>query len=149
MLIDVLLLFGKFIKRKKNHVHIWARHSWTELTIKVNLTLYKLIKNIKGIKFVETKYNSLELIKNSLFIATITGSVAIEASILGKKSLAFGKPWYMGCPNTFIWDADITYNQLIHSPLEPISSFNICFILLHGIAHVLDRVGGSSCFFIA
>jgi len=83
---------------------------------------YKLIKNIKGIKFVDTKYNSLELIKNSLFIATITGSVAIEASILGKKSLAFGKPWYMGCPNTFIWDGDITYNQLIHSPLEPISN---------------------------
>ena len=73
-------------------------------------------------KLVDTKYDSLELIKNSLFIATITGSVAIEASILGKKSLAFGKPWYMGCPNTFIWDGDITYNQLIHSPLEPISN---------------------------
>ena len=59
---------------------------------------YNLIKNIKGVKLIDVKHDSLDLIKRSLFTVTITGSVAIEASILGKKSLVFGKPWYKGCP---------------------------------------------------
>ena len=75
---------------------------------------YNLIKNIKGVKLIDVKHDSLDLIKRSLFTVTITGSVAIEASILGKKSLVFGKPWYKGCPNTFIWNENLDFKTFIN-----------------------------------
>ena len=79
---------------------------------------YKLIKNVKNIKFIDNKFNSLDLIKKSSLVITITGSVALEASILGKKSLAFGNPWYTGCPNIFSWNKNLSFNQIIDSPIS-------------------------------
>jgi len=75
---------------------------------------YNLVKNIKGVKLIDVKHESLELIKRSLLTVTITGSVALEASILGKKSLVFGQPWYKGCPNTFIWNENLNFNNIIN-----------------------------------
>ncbi len=82
---------------------------------------YKLIKNIKGLKLVDIKEDSLKLLKNSLFIATITGSMAIEASVLGKKSLIFGNAWHQGCPNSFKWSKKLTYDDINNADLEPTS----------------------------
>lgn len=64
---------------------------------------YKLIKNVDGVELVDTHMDSFKLIRNSIGVATITGSVALEAAILGKKSIVFGQAWYTGCPNTFLW----------------------------------------------
>jgi len=76
---------------------------------------YKLLNNIKGLKIIDPNFNSKHLIKNSLLTVTITGSVAIEASILGKKALTFGNPWYNGCPNIFIWNEGLLFNDVINS----------------------------------
>lgn len=62
---------------------------------------YELIKNVKNLKLIDTNENTIKLILNSLFVATITGTVALEASILGKNALYFGNPWYRDLPNTF------------------------------------------------
>jgi hypothetical protein len=62
---------------------------------------YNNLKNINGVRIVDTKINSLKLIKNSIFVSTITGSLALEAAILGKKSVIFAETWYSGCPNVY------------------------------------------------
>ena len=72
---------------------------------------YNLIKNIKNLTIVDTNTNSIELLLRSEFITTITGSVALEASILGKKTLTFGNTWYNGCPNTIKWNELLTYEE--------------------------------------
>ena len=43
--------------------------------------------------------DNIELIKNAELTATITGTVALEASILGRKAITFGSTWFPGCPN--------------------------------------------------
>ena len=72
---------------------------------------YSLIKNIKNLTIVDTNTNSIELLLRSEFITTITGSVALEGSILGKKTLTFGNTWYNGCPNTIKWNELLTYEE--------------------------------------
>ena len=76
---------------------------------------YELIKNLDKVKFVGFEENSLELIKHSIFVSTISGSVALEASVIGKKSLIFGDIWFKGCPNVFSWSNNLTYDQIIKS----------------------------------
>ena len=48
-----------------------------------------------------------------MFVATITGTVALEAAILEKKTIFFGEPWYKGMPNTFQWSKNIEYDNFI------------------------------------
>ena len=79
---------------------------------------YNLIKNIDGVKLVDMDYNSIELILKSKFVATITGSVALESSILGKPSLTFGSTWYAGCPNIISWDKDTKYEQIVNLKIQ-------------------------------
>tara|TARA_B100001248_G_scaffold102868_1_gene76598 strand:- start:14286 stop:15767 length:1482 start_codon:yes stop_codon:yes gene_type:complete len=82
---------------------------------------YNLIKNIKGIKLVKSSFDSIELINKSEFIATISGSVAVEASILGKKAITFGSTWYKGCPNVYQWDELSSYNHLNELRIKPVN----------------------------
>ena len=61
---------------------------------------YSVLGSLSGVTIVPIETNSLELIANATAIATITGTVAIEAALLGKSSIVFGSPWYKGLPNT-------------------------------------------------
>ena len=79
---------------------------------------YKLIKNIKGVQMISSKYNSTELIQKSELISTITGTVALESAILGKKSLTFGSTYYDGCPNIFKWNDKLTYDEIINTEIR-------------------------------
>lgn len=75
---------------------------------------YQLIKNIKGVKFVDFNLNSIDLIKKSELVVSITGTVALEAAILGKKSITFGSVWYDKCPNIFLFEDLISYDEVIN-----------------------------------
>lgn len=81
---------------------------------------YNLIRNTKGLRIIDVNENSVQLIQNSLFISTITGTVALEASILGKKALTFGSTWFPDCPNTFKWNQGLSYRDIIEQKVESI-----------------------------
>ena len=76
---------------------------------------YDLIRNISGVTLVHHNVSTLNLIKNSVFTATVTGTVGFESSILGKKSIIFGNSWYDGCPNTLKWNDDLSYAEIINA----------------------------------
>ena len=79
---------------------------------------YNLIKNVEGVKLAPIFYNSIQLMLKSKFVATITGSVALEASVLGIKTLTFGQTWYKGLPNTYSWKKNISYESIISQEIE-------------------------------
>ena len=80
--------------------------------------IYNLIKNIKGVRFLGPFENSVELQKKCVFVATITGSIAIEAAVLGKKTIMFGRTWFSGCPNTIAWDDCTDYQHLLDQKIS-------------------------------
>ena len=71
--------------------------------------------------------DSLELIRKSVFVSSISGTVA-ESAIMWKTTLIFGDAWYAGCPNIFKWSDTISYNFIVDyvcQPPEAITEFLI------------------------
>ena len=61
---------------------------------------YRLAAGIEGVTLVRPDTPSRTLIEGSTFVASLTGSAALEAAILGRRALTFGTCWYEGAPNT-------------------------------------------------
>jgi hypothetical protein len=74
---------------------------------------YRVLQNIYNVKFLSPNENSYRLIQNSLFTCSITGSVALESSIMGKKSIIFGSAWFDDCPNIFNWSEKLDFDKFI------------------------------------
>lgn len=79
---------------------------------------YKAVSTLPNIEFVSIDYTASMLIKNALFIATQTGSAALEAAILGKKSLIFGTPWFLGAPNLYNFGS-LSFEKLMNQDVYP------------------------------
>ena len=89
---------------------------------------YNLLNNIKGVTLVGNDIDSLELIRKSIFVSSISGTVGLESAIMGKTTLIFGDAWYAGCPNIFKWSDAISYNVIANyvcQPPEAITQFLI------------------------
>jgi hypothetical protein len=79
--------------------------------------VYENIKNIRNVHLVDLATPSMELIRQSLFVSTITGTLALEAAILGKRSLVFGDAWYKGMPNVRQWHEELAFEDIM--AMEP------------------------------
>ena len=55
-----------------------------------------VVNGLEGVRMVSIKEDSRLLIKESAFVATITGTSAIEALCMKKRVVYFGRPWYRG-----------------------------------------------------
>lgn len=74
---------------------------------------YESVKNIRNVHVVDIDTPSIDLIRNAIFVSTITGTVALEAALLEKSALIFGDAWYKGIPNITCWREDVTFNDLV------------------------------------
>jgi hypothetical protein len=99
-------------------VHILVKeHPSQFLTVRMGFTgrsplIYHVINQLNGVLLVDINTNSLSLIKSSICVATITGTVALEAAVLGIRALVFGSPWFQGCPNTFQYKKGLTFADI-------------------------------------
>jgi len=83
------------------------------------------IELLKKARFnvISSNTDTYSLIRNSELIITITGTVALEASLLGKKTVVFGNTPYKYLPNTFSFSED---SKLMEKFLSvPASEVNI------------------------
>lgn len=64
---------------------------------------YAAVSAIEGVSFAPMEVPSRVLMDASLGVATVTGTAALEAAVLGKPALVFGAPWFEGCPNVTRW----------------------------------------------
>ena len=81
------------------------------------------LQNLKNVRWLPSYINTHELIENSQFVSTITGTVGWEALCKGKKVLVFGSPWYRGLPGVIQFDDDVSFEYVSnyvfdHSELE-------------------------------
>jgi hypothetical protein len=77
---------------------------------------YNTIRRIKNVKLIDHSLSLYDLITESLFDATITGIVAIEASIIGSKSMYFGNACFAGMANTVKWSDKLTFEEIMKLP---------------------------------
>ena len=62
---------------------------------------YEEISKINNVELIDYKYDSRQLIENSICVSTITGSVGFEALKMNKPIITFGYPWYSYCKSNF------------------------------------------------
>jgi hypothetical protein len=62
--------------------------------------LYELIEKMPNTVFAPVQANLLELVKSSRAVFTLTGTIAVEASLMGVPAYYFGDPWWNGLPGT-------------------------------------------------
>jgi hypothetical protein len=101
-----------FVKEHPTHFYRSERGSRGRSPV-----FYNFLSNINGVKLVPQDTDSLELIKNSIFVATIAGSVSFESAIMGKQSLIFGDTWFNGCPNVSLWNASLSFEDIINKKI--------------------------------
>ena len=76
--------------------------------------IYKnVVQNIKNSEYIGVKSDTRQILNDCMFVATITGSVAFEAALLGKKAIVFGEAWFSGSPNIFEWNSKLNFNDFI------------------------------------
>ena len=77
---------------QKRGIKIYVKEHWVQEHREKGY--YKRLRSIENLQLVDIASDSCELIKNSVAVASQTGSSIFEAMILGKNSLIFGA----GCP---------------------------------------------------
>ena len=117
---DQFLALMTLRKIVPNDIEILVKEHPTQFLVKRKGTLgrsplfYQLIKNLNGVRLIDLDTDSYKLIKNSKFVSTITGTVALETALMGNKALIFGDAWYGGCPNIISWEESISYQEIIN-----------------------------------
>lgn len=100
--------------------------AWVRGAFSRDPDFYSRISKLKNVIICPLKVDSFELIDKSLFIATITGTSAIEASFRSKGSIVFGSAWFSDFEGIFSCK-NIT--QLRHAVDRIMSNdFKICSI---------------------
>lgn len=73
---------------------------------------YKRLQGIKKVKLIKSNTNTYDLIRNSEFVATITGTAGFEAISGGKPVLVFGLAWYRSLPGVTIYNSDTALKDI-------------------------------------
>jgi len=73
---------------------------------------YKRISYLKNVIFANVADSSMELIKKSSIVATVTGTVGWEAIRLLKPVITFGNAYYNFLPGVFFWNNSINIKKI-------------------------------------
>lgn len=80
-------------------------------------SFYRKLQQLRNVILVDEHFDSHTLIKNSQFVATVSGTAAYEAALLGKPSITFGKCFF----NNFMHCKKIDLTSLTELDFEEFS----------------------------
>lgn len=69
---------------------------------------YRKIQKLSNVIIIKETADSHEIIKNAMLSATVTGTIALEAGLMGKNAITFGKPFFTKLPNI----KNVSYREL-------------------------------------
>ena len=75
------------------------------------------LARIPNVQIVPSFTSTHALTDNSLFVATITGTVGWEAVRKGKRALIFGNAWYRDFPGVVRMKEGLTFDEIVTAPL--------------------------------
>lgn len=77
---------------------------------------YKRLAALPNVRLLGRQENSIELIKQSIGVATITGTAGWEALFYAKPVLVFGAAWYRMFPGVHEFSSSLDLDQFINTP---------------------------------
>ena len=79
---------------------------------------FQRLKMLKNAKLVPNETSTYELIANSKFVATITGTAGWEALTGGRNVLTFGQAWYKRFPGAFVYSPDFKIDDILNYKID-------------------------------
>ncbi len=79
---------------------------------------FKRLSLIPNIRYISKDINSFDLIENSQFVATITGTVGWEAIQHGKVCVVFGKAWYQNFSGVVKYRDSLRLNDILNIKID-------------------------------
>ena len=92
------------------------------------------LDRIRNARWVPAQTSTYDLISNSRFVATISGTVAWEALTFRRRALVFGDAWMQGLPGVTRYTPDLEIRQLIE-PFPPDAELESAVARLIGHSH--------------
>lgn len=82
---------------------IYAKENPIQTKFMREPSFYRRLRAIPNLRYVGEHVPTFDLIRNSLFVATISGTAGYEAALMGKGAIHFGVAWYATLPGVFRW----------------------------------------------
>jgi len=111
---DQILALEQLTSFLPNDYFIYVKENPKQTYKERNSTFYKRLSLLDNVILVSPVLNTYDLIKNSKFVATITGTVGYEALSGGKAVLAFGSPWYKNLHGVFVFNDNLNFQKIIN-----------------------------------
>jgi hypothetical protein len=102
---------------------IYAKENPKQTSFQRGPFFYKRLAGLKNVRYVHKSVSTVDLIKHSQLVATITGTAGWEAITGGKNALVFGRAWYRELPGVFEYQenlkiSDVVTSEFTHKALE-------------------------------
>jgi hypothetical protein len=76
------------------------------------------LNRLSNVEFLPSYTSTHELLDQSEFVATITGTVGWEALQKAKNVLIFGNTWYQNFPGVFQYEPSLTYEKILNYTID-------------------------------
>lgn len=95
-----------------SNVIVYVKENPKQMGFMRGPTFFHRIMRLNNVKIIPDYIDSHELIKRSVFVATITGTAGWEALAVGKPVLVFGTPWFLSLPGVVKYSKLLTYEEI-------------------------------------
>ena len=120
--VDQLNIIDVLRKSVPPDVHIYVKENPKQNSIMRPAEFYNEIQKFKNVKLISKTVNSFDLLKNSIAIATATGTVGWEAMFRDKPALIFGEAFYQNAPHVYkvstVENCSVAISEIIKNPVE-------------------------------
>lgn len=112
--VDQILAVEKLRQMLPEHWNIYVKENPKQTEVMRSTFFYDRLKRIKNTYLVSKDVDTYFLLKESIFPATITGTLGWEAVTGGKNVLVFGNPWYKTLPGVFSYRSDLDLDEILN-----------------------------------
>ena len=98
--------------------YIYIKENPKQLNLYRGTYFFKRLNKIKNVKFISKIVNTYDLLQNSKFVATVTGTVGWEAITVGKPALIFGNAWYETLPGVVKYNHKLSLKDILNTKIN-------------------------------
>lgn len=111
---DQLLAIEKISTIIPEDCYIYVKENPKQLFLTRSKFFFKRLFTIKNALLVDRSVNTYDLMRNSQFVATITGTAGWEAITGGKPVVIFGRIWYENFPGVFRYNDSLSFTDVVN-----------------------------------
>lgn len=110
------LMIETLLKNTPNDVLVYVKEHSSQFNSLMegetgrNAEFYNRIKKNKRVRLISTNTTSFQLIDNAIAVATLTGTVGLEAIVRDKPVLVFGNAWYKSLSGVVLFEEKVPNN---------------------------------------